>query len=89
MSAKSLLFTGVLPYVDPPGCGPCRLEVPLTVRKFGRLYNFVLRDKIDAEDIYLILVKAAAFGIRTGEPYSGSPPERTVRDFLIKSNVVI
>lgn len=89
MSAKSLLFTGVLPYQDPPGCTPCRTEIPMTIQKFGRLYNFVVRDKIDIEDCYLVLVKAAAFAIRTGEPYSGLPPERSVRDFLIKSNVQI
>lgn len=88
MSAKSLLFTGAVPYHDPPGCTPTRTEVPMTIRKFGRLYNFVLRDKIDVEDPYLVLVKAQAFAIRTGEPNNGYPPERNVRDFMIKSNVV-
>jgi hypothetical protein len=89
VSAKSLLFTGVLPFHDPPGCGPGRQEVPITIRSDGRLYNFIVRDKIVAEDPYLVLVKASAFAIRTGEPFSGLPPERSVRDFLIKSNVVI
>lgn len=89
MSAKSLLFTGSLPYSEPPGCGPGRNEVPVTVRKYGRLYKFVLRDKITVEDPYLVLVKAAAFAVQEGEPYSGRPPERSVRDFLIKSSVVI
>lgn len=92
MSAKSLLFADppVLPYSVPPGCGPCdRNEVPITVRKNGRLYRFVLRDKITIEDPYLVLVKAAAFAIQQAEPYSGNPPNRAVRDFLIKSNVVI
>jgi len=90
MSAKSLLFDNVLPYSVPPGCGPCdRTEVPITMRKFGRLYHFVLRDKIAVEDPYLVLVKAAAFAISQGEQYSGLPPKRAVRDFLIKSNVVI
>lgn len=87
--AKSLLFTGELPFGVPPGCAPCRQEVTFTVRKFGRLYNFTLRDKISVEDPYLVLVKAEAFAISQGEPFAGIPPERTVRDFLIKSNVVI
>jgi len=89
MSAKSLLFTGALPYTDPPGCGPCRTEVTMTIQKNGRLYNFIVRDKIVIEDPYLVLVKAGAFSIRTGEPYAGATPDRSVRDFLIKSNVVI
>lgn len=89
MTAKSILFSGTLPYVDPPGCGPCRVEVPFTLRKNGRLYKFMVRDKIVVEDPYLILVKAAAFAIREGEPYPGVPPARSVRDFLIKQNVVI
>lgn len=88
MTAKSLLFTGALPYSDPPGCTPCRTEIPVTIRKNGRLYNFVIRDKIAVEDPYLVLVKAGAFAIAQGEIYSGLPPQRSVRDFLIKTNLV-
>lgn len=87
--AKSLLFTNTLPFNVPPGCSPCRQEVTFTIRKHGRLYTFVLRDKIVVEDPYLVMVKAEAFAIGQGEPYAGIPPERAVRDFLIKSNVVI
>jgi len=89
MSAKSLLFSGTLPYSEPPGCGPGRQEVPITIRKHGRLYRFVLRDRIAIEDPYLVLVKAIAFAVQEGEPYAGQVPERAVRDFLIKSSVVI
>jgi hypothetical protein len=89
MSAKSLLFTGALPYSEPPGCDAGRQEVPVTIRKNGRLYHFVVRDKIVVDDPYLVLVKATAFAIAHGEPYAGLPPGRAVRDFLIKSNVVI
>lgn len=89
MSAKSLLFTGDLPFSVPAGCAPGRQEVPVTIRKFGRLYKFILRDKITVEDPYAILVKAAAFAVQEGEPYAGRTPERSVRDFLIKSSVVI
>ena len=87
--AKSLLFTDDLPFGEIPGCAPGRQEVSYSIRKFGRLYTFKLRDKICVEDPYLVLVKAEAFAIQQGEPFAGIPPERAVRDFLIKSNVVI
>ena len=88
---KSLLFQNVTPFTEPPECAaiPCRTEVPITVRKDGRLYTFVLRDKIVPEDPYLILVKAAAFAISETEPYAGRTPERSVKDFLIKDYLVI
>lgn len=87
MSAKSLLFGASPPFGTPPGCTPCRTETVVVVRKFGRLYTVKVRDKIVVEDPYLVLVKAEAFAIGQGEPYAGLPPDRTVRDFLIKSNV--
>jgi hypothetical protein len=86
---KSLLFTGTLPFGVPPGCSPCRQETTVAVRKFGRLYQLKIRDKIAVEDPYLVLVKAEAFAIQQGEPFAGVTPDRTVRDYLIKSNVVI
>ena len=85
--AKSLLFSGELPFGVPPGCAPCRTEQVVTIRKFGRLYTLTLRDKITVEDPYLVLVKAEAFAIAQGEPFAGVTPSRSVRDFLIKSNV--
>lgn len=85
---QSLLFTpGALPFGVPPGCQPCRQEVSVVVRKFGRLYTMKLRDKISVEDPYLVLVKAEAFALQQGEPYAGIVPPRTIRDFLIKQNV--
>lgn len=87
---KSLLFqNGATPFEEPLECGVGRQEVPVVVRKDGRLYRFVLRDKIAPEDPYLVMVKAAAFSIQTGEPYNGTPPNRGVKDFLIKQSVVI
>ena len=85
--AKSLLFTGDLPFSVPPGCSPCRQEVSVTIQKFGRLYTMKMWDKISVEDPYLMLVKAEAFAIQNGEPFAGTTPDRTVRDFLIKSAV--
>ena len=88
---KSLLFQDVTPFTEPDGCSSilCRTEVPITIRKDGRFYRFVLRDKVLPEDGYLMMVKAAAFAIANGEPYNGLPPDRSVKDFLIKDSVVI
>ena len=86
---KSLLFQGVTPFVEPEFCAPGRTEVPITLRKDGRLYRFVVRDRIAPEDPYLVLVRAGAHSIQTGEPYNGTPPNRGVRDFLIKQSVII
>jgi len=86
---KSLLFQDDPPFTEPLTCGIGRQEVPINIRKDGRIYRFVLRDKIAAEDPYLMMVRAAAFSIQTGEPYNGTPPSRGVRDFLIKQSVVI
>ena len=61
----------------------------INVRKDGRIYKYVLRDKLVPEDPYLVLVKAGAFARLTGEAYNGTPPDRAVRDFLVKSNVII
>jgi hypothetical protein len=87
---KSLLYqAGQTPHVVPPGCGLCdRLEVPISIRTDGRIYHFVLRDKVVVDDAYLIAVKANAFAIQQGEPYSGQPTPRKIRDFLIKREQV-
>jgi len=88
---KSLIYQGVTPLVEPSGCGaiPCRTEVPIRIKRGSRVYNFILRDKVIPEDPYLILVKAIAFSIQQREPYVGRPPDRGVRDFLIKNTVII
>jgi hypothetical protein len=88
---KSLLFQGLTPFTEPPDCAaiPCRTEIPIFIKSKGRTYEFVLRDKVVPEDPYLILVKAIAFALYTGEPYNGTFPGRGVRDFLIKNSVVI
>lgn len=88
---RSLIAQGSTPFVEPEGCGiaPCRTEAKFSIRKNGRIYRFVARDKIQPEDPYFVLVKAAAFAIRHGEPYNGRTPSRGLKDFLIKSSVVI
>lgn len=90
---KSFLFRDDLdqffPFNEPPECVPCRQELQITLRSNGRIYKFTARDKIVIEDPFLVLVKAGAFAIREGEPYNGKTMPRSIRDFLIKSSVVI
>lgn len=89
---KSLLFQeGQTPLIEPSGCGaaPCRTEVPVTINKNGRLYEFTLRDRVVPEDAMLPLVKAIGFAIQQQEPYAGTATSRSIKDFLVKNNVVI
>lgn len=88
---RSLLAQGKTPFTVPDGCAlePCRVEVEFSFRENGRIYRFVARDKIFPEDPYLVLVKAAAFAVQQAEPYNGRTPERNVKDFLVKQNLVI
>lgn len=88
---KSLLYQPGAVFSEPPGCSvlPCRTEVPINIRKSGRIYRLVLRDKITVEDPYFMMVRAQAFATLTGEAYNGTPPARDIKDFLIKSSVVI
>jgi len=88
LAPKSLLYIDNPPLEHPVVCSPGRTEVKVTVRKDGRLYNLVMRDKIVVEDPYLVLVKAAAFAVQQNEPYMGRLIPRSVKDFLIKSSVV-
>jgi len=76
-------------FVQPPGCGPGRNETPVTIKMNGKLYTFTYRDKIVPEDPFLLAVKAAAFSIKRVEEYRGVPPPRSVRDFLIKTNLAV
>ncbi len=88
--ARSILYQDNAPHALPPGCGMCdRNEVPVSLRKDGRIYRFVLRDKIVVEDLLMVMVKAAAFSIAQGEPYAGTPPARSVKDFLIKQDTIV
>jgi len=88
---KSLLYqeNGTTHNV-PPGCALGeRVEVPVSLRKDGRIYHFVLRDKITVDDVLSVGVKAVAFAIQQGEPFAGTPVARNLRDILIKLDVVV
>lgn len=87
---KSLLFQeNATPFEEPPECAPCRQEAEVTIRRNGRLYRMKIRDKIIIEDPYLVMLKANAFAIGQAEAYNARPVPRSIRDFLIKSSVVI
>ena len=88
---KSLLFQEGSAFSEPPGCSalPCRQEATINLKKDGRIYRFVVRDRIVPEDPHLMLTRAIAFSIQTGEAYNGSSPKRALKDFLIKDSVVI
>lgn len=87
---KSLLYQPNSPLQVPPGCSLCdRVEVPISLRKNGRIYRFTLRDKVVVEDVVLMLMKAAAFAVAQGEPYSATPVSRAIRDVLIKQDTVM
>lgn len=88
---RTLLAQNVTPFAEPAGCsiGDCRTEAVFSIRKNGRIYRFVARDKIQPEDPYFVMVKAAAFSTQQGEAYSAKTPARSLKDFLIKRSVVI
>lgn len=88
MSAKSLLYLPGQVLQEPPECGPKRREITTRLRKDGKLYTLVVRDKAVIEDPYLVLVKAALYAQQQDEPYMGRVASRAVRDFLIKSAVI-
>lgn len=84
---KSLLFSQGFELLEPDGCGPCRREETVRLRKNGKIYTLVLRDKAVIEDPYLVQVKAAIYAQQVREPYMGRIVSRSVRDFLIKTSV--
>ena len=87
MAPKSLLYSDNQVLQEPLDCGPCRQEVSTRLHYGGNVYTVTLRDKVVIEDPYLVLVKAAAYAIRTAGLYQGRIVPRSIRDFLIKSNV--
>lgn len=86
---RSLMFhdPALTPFQELPECRAGRTETYKTIRKDGRLYRMVIRDKVIVEDPYLVAVKAQAFGIRTNTEVTMETVPRSVRDALIRSNV--
>lgn len=77
------------PFEVPLECGVTRTETTKRYVKNGKIYTMTLRDKIAVEDPYLVMVRASAYAIRTGEPYGARTPRRDYRDVLVRSNLVI
>ena len=55
----------------------------------GRVITIVVRDSIVPEDPYLVLARAKALSVRTNEAFSAPRTTRSIKDFLIKTNVSI
>jgi hypothetical protein len=68
----------------------CRVEV---ARRYplanGRIVTVILRNTIAVEDPYLVLARAQALSVRTGEAFNANRTSRTIKDHLIKTNVAI
>lgn len=87
--AKSLLFSGTLPFTEIPGCALGRQEAEVAIRKDGKIYRLKMRDKLTVEDPYLVAVRATIYAIRNQVPYPATPTSRDIRDYLLKNNIII
>lgn len=68
----------------------CRLEATRVYRLTGnRTVRVILRNSIVPEDPYLMLARAQALSIRTGEAFDANRTPRVIKDFLIKTNISI
>jgi len=68
----------------------CRVETTVVYPLLGgRRVTVILRTTIVPEDTYLVLARAKALSVRTGEPFSALPTSRTLKDYLIKTNISI
>ena len=53
----------------------------------GRMISVILRDTLVPEDPYINMARATALSIRTGEPYDADRVDRTIKDYLIKTDI--
>jgi hypothetical protein len=53
------------------------------------MVTVIVRDSVVPEDPYLVLARAKALSIRTGEPFNASRTTRPIKDLLIKTNISI
>lgn len=83
---RSLLYRDGQNLREPADCVLSRREVVVQVQQKDRTYTMTIRDKASELDPYLVGVKAAAFSVRTGEPYMGRVVPREVRRALIHTN---
>lgn len=68
----------------------CRIELE---RRYplanGRVVTVIVRDSVTPEDPYLVLARAKALSVRTNEAFSAERTTRSIKDFLIKTNISI
>ena len=68
----------------------CRIEAE---RRYplanGRVVIVTLRNTVTVEDPYLILARAKALSVRTGESILADRTSRSIKDYLIKTNISI
>lgn len=53
----------------------------------GRRVVVVVRQDLVVEDPYLNLARAQAYAIATGEPFPAPPVSRSIKDYLIRTNL--
>jgi len=54
-----------------------------------RVVTVILRRNITVEDPYLVLARAKMLSIKTGSPIDADVTSRTIKDYLIKTNISI
>jgi hypothetical protein len=68
----------------------CRLEME---RRYplanGQIVTVIIRNSVTPEDPYLVLARAKALSVRTSEGLNAERTTRTIKDFLIKTNISI
>lgn len=68
----------------------CRIEYEKRYpRADGRIVTVKIRETVTPEDPYLVLVRAAALAMRTGEAFNADRTPRSIKDTLIKTNVSV
>ncbi len=68
----------------------CRIELERSYPMAnGRMVKVIIRDSVTPEDPYLMLARAKALSVRTNEAFSADPINRSIKDFLIKTNISI
>ena len=55
----------------------------------GRIITVIVRDSVVPEDPYLVLAKAKAVSLKTGEAFKANQTPRRIKDALIKVNITI
>ena len=55
----------------------------------SRVVTVVIRKNVTVEDPYLVLARAKALSVRTGEPIDVDRISRAIKDYLIKTNISI